>query len=188
MLPSAYRLKHPSDFGWHGELPETGSTLVENALQKARRLSALCGLDCFSDDSGLEVDALDGEPGVDSAHYAGAQRSAEDNIAKLLMKLEGRTDRSARFRTVIAWLDASGRAQVFEGIVEGSILESPRGANGFGYDPVFVPQGSALSFAEMNTEQKNSQSHRARAFSKFIEALVQASGSGAEKKLNETLP
>jgi XTP/dITP diphosphohydrolase len=171
MLPDSYRLMHPSECHWSGELPETGSSLEENALQKALKLREMAGVDCFSDDSGLEVQALGGEPGVDSAHYAGEQRQASDNIAKLLYRLEGEQNRSARFRTVIAWVDVEGRERLFEGVVEGRILEQPRGTGGFGYDPIFVPEGHDKSFAEMSAEEKNSLSHRARAFHKFMRAL-----------------
>ncbi|MBI1316032.1 RdgB/HAM1 family non-canonical purine NTP pyrophosphatase [bacterium] len=167
LLPGPFRLATPEEFAWTGELPETGRTLEDNALQKARFLYERSGLGSFADDSGLEVDALGGAPGVDSAHYAGPQRNASDNIRLLLGQLKGNSTRTARFKTVIAWVDASGSARTFEGVVEGRILEVPRGHHGFGYDPVFVPADSERSFAEMSSEEKNAMSHRARAFKAF---------------------
>jgi len=167
LLPEPYRLANPEEFAWTGDLPETGRTLEDNALQKARFLHERSGLASFADDSGLEVDALGGAPGVDSAHFAGPQRSAEDNIRRLLEKLEGNSVRTARFRTVIAWVDAAGGERLFEGIATGRILEMPQGGGGFGYDPVFAPEGSERSFAEMSPDEKNAISHRARAFRAF---------------------
>lgn len=153
------------------ELEETGQTLEENALQKAKFVSEATSAPAFADDTGLEVDALNGAPGVISARYAGEQKSATDNIAKLLRELKGISNRSARFRTVIAYVN--GHQQfLFEGIVDGKIAESPSGKEGFGYDPVFIPDGSTKTFAEMTLEEKNQWSHRARAAAKLIRFLI----------------
>lgn len=143
------------------ELPETHDTIRENALEKARFVHGKYGVDCFSEDSGLEIDALHGEPGVHTAHYAGS-RDADANMQLVLDKMAGKTDRSARFRTVIA-LILHGREYSFEGVVEGSILKEKRGTGGFGYDPIFVPMGYEHSFAEMSSDIKNQISHRAKA-------------------------
>lgn len=170
LLPASYRVLGPEEVGVSGELPETGDTLEANAVQKARWVHHRCGLPCIADDTGLEVDALDGAPGVHSARYAGADRDAQANMHKLLQALEGRTDRSARFRTVIA-LVADGGERLFHGAVEGCILTAPRGTGGFGYDPVFAPAGEARSFAEMTAAEKNRISHRARATAALLEHL-----------------
>lgn len=151
-----------SDIDCHDEIPETADTLEGNALIKARYIFDKYGLSCFADDTGLEVDALDGAPGVYSARYAGENNDSEANVAKLLHNLTGKSCRDAQFRTVIA-LILNGEEKLFDGIVRGSISEECRGVGGFGYDPVFVPEGYTLSFAEMSAEEKNSISHRARA-------------------------
>lgn len=154
------------------ELPETGHTFVDNAFQKARYLFERTGIFCFADDSGLEVHALGGEPGVYSARYAGEQRSAEDNMDKLLHALQGVTDRSASFKTVIALIHPSGE-YTFEGEIRGHITTARRGVKGFGYDPVFVPEGYDLTFAEMPAAQKNTISHRALAVDKLVRFLLE---------------
>ena len=151
-----------SDIDCHDEIPETADTLEGNALIKARYIFDKYGLSCFADDTGLEVDALDGAPGVYSARYAGENNDSVANVAKLLHNLTGKSCRDAQFRTVIA-LILNGEEKLFDGIVRGSISEECRGVGGFGYDPVFVPEGYTLSFAEMSAEEKNSISHRARA-------------------------
>ena len=151
-----------SDIDCHDEIPETADTLEGNALIKARYIFDKYGLSCFADDTGLEVDALDGAPGVYSARYAGENNDSVANVAKLLHNLTGESCRDAQFRTVIA-LILNGEEKLFDGIVRGSISEECRGVGGFGYDPVFVPEGYTQSFAEMPAEQKNSISHRARA-------------------------
>ena len=151
-----------SDIDCHDEIPETADTLEGNALIKARYIFEKYGLSCFADDTGLEVDALDGAPGVYSARYAGENNDSVANVAKLLHNLTGKSCRDAQFRTVIA-LILNGEEKLFDGIVRGSISEECRGIGGFGYDPVFVPEGYTQSFAEMPAEQKNSISHRARA-------------------------
>lgn len=150
-----------AEVGFTGELPETGRTLEANSLQKTRYLYEQTGLDCFGDDTGLEVTALSGRPGVDSAHYAGS-RNAADNLHKVLDELAPHADRSARFRTVIT-LMLAGKMYQFEGVVQGVLLTEPRGQMGFGYDPAFRPEGQSRTFAEMTTDEKNRFSHRSRA-------------------------
>jgi XTP/dITP diphosphohydrolase len=152
------------------DIPETSDTLEGNALQKALYISEGFGHDCFADDTGLEVDALDGRPGVYSARYAGSQRSFDDNINKVLDELKDVKNRTARFRTVIALVLDSDH-YFFEGKIEGHIIHERRGSSGFGYDPVFVPQGYDKTFAEMTLEEKNIISHRALAVKKLIDFL-----------------
>ncbi len=155
------------------EIPEDQDTLEGNALQKARYIYNKYGVDCFADDTGLEVSALGGQPGVFSARYAGAACNAEDNMSKLLEEMAVHQNREAQFRTVIA-LILKGTEYTFEGKVSGSILRQRQGTEGFGYDPIFQPEGYALSFAEIGMEQKNEISHRGRAIQKlvyFLESL-----------------
>jgi len=172
LLPAGLTLLSLADIGCHEELPETQDTLEGNARQKAEYVLQHYGVDCFADDTGLEVTALGGEPGVYSARYAGPQRLAEDNVAKLLHELQGAADRSARFRTVVALARADGNVHEFAGEVAGSITEEGRGAGGFGYDPVFVPaEGDGRTFAEMSGEEKNRISHRARAVAGLLTFL-----------------
>ncbi len=152
------------------DIPETASTLEGNASIKSHYLYNKLGLLCFSDDTGLEVEALGGEPGVLSARYAGEGKCSTDNIKLLLQKMEGVTNRKARFRTVISLIE-NGKEHLFEGIVNGTIIDNERGTEGFGYDPIFVPEGESLTFAEMSLEKKNSLSHRARATEKLINYL-----------------
>ncbi len=153
--------------GINTEIPEPHDTLEENASEKSAAIHALTGMSCFSEDTGLEVYSISNEPGVRSARYAGDSSTSEQNIIKLLDKLKGRNDRRARFRTVIS-LIWNGKEYQFEGICEGSIAEQPRGAQGFGYDPVFIPAGSTLSFAEMTLEEKNMFSHRKKAADQLV--------------------
>lgn len=153
------------------ELPETGATLRENALQKARYIAGRFGVNCFADDTGLEVAALNGAPGVFSARYAGESKDARANMIRLLADLQDKPDRSACFRTVIA-LVMDGKEYLFEGRVEGEILREMTGSEGFGYDPIFRPRGQSRTFAEMNLEEKNTLSHRARAVNKLVEFLA----------------
>ena len=153
------------------ELPETRNTLEGNSLQKAEYVHTHYNIPCFADDTGLEVAALRGRPGVDSAHYAGPQRSSDDNIALLLKNLEGQSDRSAQFRTIITLIGLTPEPNFFEGIVKGTITARPQGASGFGYDPVFVPDGYTATFAEMTMDAKNQLSHRARALKKLEDYL-----------------
>jgi XTP/dITP diphosphohydrolase len=161
-LGGVIKLKSLNAIGCNEEIPETGSTLEENARLKARYVWETYNVDCFADDTGLEVESLDGAPGVYSARYAGPQKNPVDNMALLLSELKGKSNRRARFRTVICLIQG-GREQLFEGVVHGEIIESARGSEGFGYDPIFVPEGSTKTFAEMTMEEKNTMSHRARA-------------------------
>lgn len=156
----------------HDDIPETADTLDGNALQKAQYIREKFGLDCFADDTGLEVEALDNAPGVYSARYAGPGHDSEANMKKLLKEMEGKENRKARFRTVIALL-LGDETHLFEGIVEGSITTEKRGENGFGYDPVFVPQGYDKTFAELGNDVKNKISHRARAVEQLEAFLAQ---------------
>lgn len=172
LCPERYQLQGIGELV-DGDLPEDGTTLEENARQKAELVSRLSGADSFADDTGLEVFALNMEPGVFSARYAGEQRIDEMNIAKLIHNLRDKTDRRARFRTVIAYTDGV-RFKFFEGIVNGTITESPRGNGGFGYDSVFVPDGETRTFAEMNLQEKNRISHRGRAIQAFVDFLKKA--------------
>lgn len=144
------------------ELPETTGTIVGNAIQKANFLYSKTGLDCFADDSGLEIEVLSNKPGVDSAHYAGPQRSHSDNIAKVLTEMRGYGNRKAIFKTVFA-LCLKGNIHVFEGVINGEITETVHGNDGFGYDPIFRPKGYEETFAEMSITLKTQISHRARA-------------------------
>ena len=163
-----------SDIGCHDDIPETGTTLEANALQKARYIRDKYGYDCFADDTGLEVDALGGEPGIYSARYAGGEgHDSEANMQKLLQKLDGEDNRAARFRTVIALLQGNEQ-KLFEGIVNGTITREKSGAEGFGYDPIFMPDRFAVSFAEMPMEVKNRISHRGRAVAKLTAYLKEA--------------
>ena len=152
------------------EIPEPHHTLEENASEKSKVIYQLKKMDCFSEDTGLEVEALNGEPGVKSARYAGEHRSFDANIDKLLENLKGIENRKAQFRTVIS-LIKNGKEFLFEGICEGIITNEKMGEKGFGYDPIFVPNGSQLSFAQMSTSQKNEFSHRRKALDKLIEFL-----------------
>lgn len=163
MLPSGIELQSLSDLNYFEELPETHETLHENALEKAVFVAEKFKRNCFAEDTGLEVEALNGEPGVYSARYAGEQKNHTDNINLLLKNLNGIANRKARFRTVIA-LILNGKEYLFEGIVNGSIIESPKGTMGFGYDPIFVADGYDKTFAEICIEEKNNISHRAKAF------------------------
>lgn len=162
--------------GFSGTLPETSDTLEGNAIQKAEFLHAQVRKDCFAEDTGLEVDALDGAPGVLSARYAGPTATAKQNVDKLLDALSGNALRTARFRTVIA-LIMDGVLHTFEGQVEGMIATSPSGSGGFGYDPVFIPQGFDQSFAELSAEIKNTISHRRKAIDAMLKYLGTPSGS-----------
>ena len=150
------------------DIPETADNLVDNALQKAWYVYNKCGIPCFADDTGLEVDALDGAPGVYSARYAGEQKDSKLNMLLLLKNMNGQTNRNARFRTIIAYIDENAQEHIFEGEIKGKIIENMAGGNGFGYDPIFVPEGYEETFAELSSEIKNTISHRARAMEKFL--------------------
>lgn len=159
-----------ADIDCHDDIPETADTLEGNALIKARYIYDKYGCSCFADDTGLEVDALGGEPGVYSARYAGENNDSEANMRKLLQNLTGKSERSAQFRTVIA-LIIEGEEFLFDGIVRGRISEERMGSAGFGYDPIFIPDGYEESFAQMAAEQKNAISHRSRAAAALNEYL-----------------
>ncbi len=158
------------DIGCTEEIQETALTLEGNAILKAKYVRDNYDKDCFADDTGLEVDCLGGRPGVHSARYAGEECIADNNIEKLLQELKNQQNRNARFRTVIA-LIINGQEHFFEGIVNGHIIEDRRGSQGFGYDPIFIPDGYSQTFAEMDLDLKNQISHRGRATAKLIEFL-----------------
>ena len=158
------------DINCHADIPETADTLEGNARQKALYIYENYGMDCFADDTGLEVDALNGAPGVFSARYAGDGHDSEANMQKLLKELEGKENRKAQFRTAIC-LIMEGKEYLFEGIVKGAIIEEKRGGAGFGYDPIFVPEGHDQTFAELGNDIKNTISHRARAVEKLCKFL-----------------
>jgi len=168
MIPSSVELLTLADIGLEEDLPETGNTFEQNAAQKARYIHDKYGYDCFADDSGLEVDALGGRPGVYSARYAGRHGDSSENISKVLTELNLEENRKAKFRTVIA-LMIGEKTDFFEGEIKGEITLSARGANGFGYDPIFVPEGFHVTFAEMAPELKNRISHRGVALKKLSE-------------------
>lgn len=163
-------IKSLEDIGCHDEIPETADTLEGNARQKARWIKDKYGLDCFADDTGLMVDALEGAPGVYSARYAGEHCSPDDNIKLLLEKMEGKTDRNARFVTAIILLEGD-KEYLFEGSVEGKIATTRSGKEGFGYDPVFIADETGMTFADMTSEDKNKISHRGRAVRKLMQHL-----------------
>lgn len=170
LLPPGIILKNLTDIGCTGELPETQPDIEGNALQKARYVSEKFIVNCFADDTGLEIDALAGRPGVYSARYAGEQKNADDNMNKVLSEMIGISNRNARFKTVIA-LVWNGQDFLFEGIVEGTIAENKNGSMGFGYDPIFIPNGYSKTFAQMDLDEKNKISHRARAVIKLVNYL-----------------
>jgi len=170
MLGNAFELLSLEDIGCFDDIPETADTLEGNALQKAHYVKKKFGHDVFADDTGLEVEALGGAPGVYSARYAGEQKNSEDNIDKLLRELEGKPNRKAQFRTSIA-LIIGEKEWLFDGIAKGEITNARSGASGFGYDPVFLPTEATQTFAEMSSEEKNRISHRGKAIEKLVEFL-----------------
>jgi len=159
------------DINCNEELPETNFTIEENALEKAKYIFDNYGLNCFADDTGLEIKALDGDPGVFSARYAGEPSNAENNIKKVLSNLQAVNNREANFRTVIAII-INGKETLFKGICNGSITRNKIGQKGFGYDPIFIPDSFAITFAQMTREQKNAISHRGKAVQKLIRFLI----------------
>jgi len=171
LLPEYFKIITLKDIRCFDEILETSETLEGNSLLKASFISETYNLNCFADDTGLEIEVLDNRPGVYSARYAGPEKNAAANINKLLLELEGKTARNAQFRTLIT-LILNKSTFSFEGIVRGEIISEKRGENGFGYDPIFVPEGEIRTFAEMSLEEKNKHSHRARAFQKMIEFLI----------------
>ena len=170
MLAGYVKLMCLDEIGLSGDIPETADTLEGNALQKAQWVYDRTGKDCFADDTGLEVEALDGRPGVFSARYAGEHCTFDDNINKMLAEMEGKTNRKACFRTVICLIE-NGVPKYFEGRVDGVILTERYGKEGFGYDPIFMPDRFAVSFAEMPLEVKNRISHRGIAVAKLVKYL-----------------
>jgi XTP/dITP diphosphohydrolase len=171
ILGKAYSILSLKEIGCLEELAEEQDTIPGNSFQKANYVFKKYSIACFADDSGLEVAILNGRPGVDSAHYAGPQRSHNDNINLLLTNLQNVKNREAQFRTVITLITPSVNKQ-FEGILKGTIIEEKRGTGGFGYDPVFLPEGFSKTLAEMSMEEKNKISHRARAMEKLMEFLL----------------
>ena len=169
-LPASFKVLSLREVIGDVDIPETGTTLDANAAIKARYLYERTGKNCFADDTGLEITALDGEPGVYSARYAGEGCSFDDNMNKVLRNMEGKADRSARFRTVIC-LILDGKEHYFSGEVKGQMLEQRVGEKGFGYDPIFQPDGHAETFAQMSMEQKNTISHRVKAVAQLVEFL-----------------
>lgn len=170
MLPSNIEILSLEEINCHVEIPETADTLEGNAQIKARYVYEHYGLDCFADDTGLEVEALNGAPGVHTARYAGDSHDTEANIDKLLAEMNGKTNRKAKFRTVIALIE-KGEEHLFEGVLEGEIAEKRCGDNGFGYDPVFIPRGTGKTFAELGPDTKNKISHRALAVAKLVDFI-----------------
>ena len=166
-----YEVIDAQTFGITEDIPETGATLVDNALQKARYVYEKWGVDCFADDTGLEIVALNGEPGVYSARYAGEERDSIKHMELVLKKLQDKHNRTAKFKTVIA-LILDGKEYLFEGEVQGVITEVLSGTAGFGYDPIFMPVGYEITFAEMDAELKNSMSHRGRAVRELLDFLM----------------
>ena len=179
-LGGAWKIRTLSDAGIDIDIPEPHDTLEENAREKSLVIQRLTGSDCFSEDTGLEVEALGGEPGVKSARYAGEHRSFDDNIRKLLLKLSGQENRKASFRTVISYRQGDREYQ-FEGTCSGTIIPEARGEGGFGYDPVFVPDGDTRTFAEMTLEEKNRYSHRKKA----VDALIHFLQGGQARYMHE---
>jgi XTP/dITP diphosphohydrolase len=172
MLPQSIEIISLESIGCHEEIPETADTIEENAIMKANYVTEKYGYDCFADDTGLEVDSLNGEPGVYSARYAGEQRSAEDNMDKLLVNLDGKANRNAQFKTVIT-LNLKGEQHLFTGIARGEITLAKNGNQGFGYDPIFRPDGFQETFAQLSLETKNNISHRGKATRELIAFLNQ---------------
>ena len=170
IIGNSFEIITLQEAGIDTDIPEPYDTIEENASAKSRFIYQITGKSCFSDDTGLEVDALGGEPGVKSARYAGENKSFDNNIQKLLLKLGNRPDRKARFRAVIS-LILEGKEFLFEGISEGKIIFSPKGNGGFGYDPLFVPDGENRTFAEMSLDEKNRLSHRRKALVKLVAFL-----------------
>ena len=167
---SQFQIVSLEDIGCFVDIPETAETIEGNAILKANYVTENYGLPCFADDTGLEIEALNGEPGVFSARYAGEQKNAEDNMNLVLLKLANQTNKRAQFKTVIA-LNINNEQYLFEGIVKGEIISEKRGSEGFGYDPIFIPENEIRTFAEMSMEEKARMSHRGRAVEKLIDFL-----------------
>lgn len=174
IVGNSYELLSLTDIGFTNDIPEPHPTLQENALEKARTIYHRFGLNCFAEDTGLEIEALNGEPGVLTARYAGEQKSSDDNIDLVLQKLQQSTNRKARFRTVFA-LILNDEEFLFEGIANGTITQQRQGNGGFGYDPVFLPDGYTLTFAQLPAAEKNKISHRGKAMQQLLSFLQQKS-------------
>ena len=170
LVPSDFQILSLEDIGCHEEIPETADTIEGNAILKANYVTSNYGYDCFADDTGLEVDALNGAPGVYSARYAGKQKDANDNMDKLLQELKDKSNRKANFKTVIA-LNLNGKQNLFTGIINGKIIEEKMGTNGFGYDPIFIAEGHQKTFAQLTLEEKAHISHRGIAVAQLIAFL-----------------
>jgi XTP/dITP diphosphohydrolase len=170
LIPNHIKLLSLKDINCDEDIPETQPTIEGNAKQKAEYIKTNYGYDCFADDTGLEVEALDGQPGVYSARYAGPQRNANDNMDKLLSQLKQKNNRSAQFKTVVA-LNLNGQLKTFTGICKGEIVREKRGAKGFGYDPIFKAEGYDKTFAEISLDEKNKIGHRGKAVTQLIEFL-----------------
>lgn len=173
ILKNQFEVLSLTETGLHIDIPEPYDTLEQNACEKARVVHTITNSNCFGEDTGLEVDALNGEPGVKSARYAGSGRSAEENVEKLLTNLKDNKNRKAQFKTVLC-IVYDGKQNIFEGICKGEITEKKYGESGFGYDPVFIPEGADKTFAEMTLDEKNIYSHRKKAFQKLIDFLDNA--------------
>jgi XTP/dITP diphosphohydrolase len=171
MLPEKIQIISLESIGCFEEIPETANTIEGNAIMKANYISQKYGFDCFADDTGLEVDSLNGQPGVYSARFAGEQRNADDNMNKLLIELTDQSNRNAHFKTVIA-LNFKGKQYLFTGIASGEITLEKKGTGGFGYDPIFKPSGYEKTFAELSIEEKSTISHRGIAVKKLIEEMI----------------
>ena len=168
LVPNTIQIVSLEEIGCFEDIPETADTIEGNAILKANYVTEKYGYDCFADDTGLEVEALNGAPGVYSARYAGEQKDANDNMDKLLFELKDKTNRKANFKTVIA-LNLNGKQNLFSGIIHGKIIEEKIGTNGFGYDPIFVADGYEKTFAELSMEEKSNISHRGIAVKQLIE-------------------
>lgn len=171
MLPAHIELVTLKDIQWTEDIPEPYPTIEENAIHKARTLTHATGLSCFAEDTALEVDALQGAPGVITARYAGPQKNAQENMKKLLLELSGQVNRRAQFRACICYYRATGTKHLFEGINSGVIALDQAGSGGFGYDPIFIPDGYTLTQAELSPEEKNTFSHRVRAMKQLAAFL-----------------
>lgn len=171
VIGSKFNIITLEEAGINIDIPEPHDTIEENAAEKSSFIFNLTGKDCFGEDTGLEVEALNGEPGVKSARYAGDNKSSTDNIEKVLLKLKQQENRNAQFKTIISVI-INGNQQSFEGICKGKIITELKGKDGFGYDPIFIPDGSTKTFAEMSMDEKNIYSHRRKATDKLIEFLL----------------
>lgn len=170
LLPASIKILSLKDIGCFEEIPETADTIEENAILKANYVTEKYGYDCFADDSGLEIDYLNGAPGVYSARFAGQQKNDQDNIDKVLFKLNGIENRKANFKTVIA-LNLNNEQHLFTGIIDGTIISSQKGNKGFGYDPIFQPNNYSITFAEMEQNEKSKISHRGKAVAQLLRFL-----------------